>query len=273
MSELKICKFYLKGNCTEGDKCNFIHDKDICKFYFFEGKCKKGSNCKFKHEINGIPIKPINNKKKQRHFKNTESFEPSHKPPDARVLIGDASTGKYHRKVTDRDIVVIPNLFSSENNLYNKLISEIDNKEIWKKWHGDSHLIADDGMKWKESSPTFKMVINRLSEYFGMKVKSTRFNWYKDTSEWKPYHHDAAAVKEHIAREQNFTVGVSFGTERDIAFEHAKSKNVVSFPLENGTTYGFGNEVNKVWRHGIPQIGGNVENKGRISIIAWGWVS
>ena len=23
-----------------------------------------------------------------------------------------------------------------------------------------------------------------------------RFNWYRDSSEWKPFHHDAAAVKE-----------------------------------------------------------------------------
>ena len=35
-----ICKYFLKNNCTHGDKCNFIHDKDVCKNFFFEGKCK-----------------------------------------------------------------------------------------------------------------------------------------------------------------------------------------------------------------------------------------
>ena len=29
------------------------------------------------------------------------------------------------------------------------------------------------------------------------------FNLYKDSSQWKPYHHDAAAIKPHIAKIQN----------------------------------------------------------------------
>jgi hypothetical protein len=38
-----------------------------------------------------------------------------------------------------------------------------------------------------------------------------RFNWYRDLKEWKPYHHDAAAVDPRKAKTQNFTVGISFG--------------------------------------------------------------
>lgn len=33
-----------------------------------------------------------------------------------------------------------------------------------------------------------------------MKVNATRLNWYRDSKEWKPYHHDAAAVKPEIAK-------------------------------------------------------------------------
>ena len=47
-------------------------------------------------------------------------------------------------------------------------------------------------------------------------------NWYRDASEWKPFHHDAAALKEKFAKTQNFTLAVSFGMEREAAFEHAK---------------------------------------------------
>ena len=47
---------------------------------------------------------------------------------------------------------------------------------------------------------------------------------YRDSTEWKPFHHDAAAMKADKARTQNFTVAVSFGMERDAAFEHAKTK-------------------------------------------------
>jgi hypothetical protein len=49
-------------------------------------------------------------------------------------------------------------------------------------------------------------------------------NWYRSTAEWKPFHHDAAAMKPAMAEKQNFTVAVSFGVERDAAFEHAKTK-------------------------------------------------
>ena len=61
-----------------------------------------------------------------------------------------------------------------------------------------------------------------MAAYFDMDVKATRLNWYRDSSEWKPFHHDAAAMKEKFARTQNFTLGVSFGAERDAAFEHAQ---------------------------------------------------
>ena len=61
-----------------------------------------------------------------------------------------------------------------------------------------------------------------MAAYFEMDVKATRLNWYRDSTEWKPFHHDAAAMKEKFARTQNFTLGVSFGAERDAAFEHAQ---------------------------------------------------
>ena len=69
-----------------------------------------------------------------------------------------------------------------------------------------------------------------MAAYFDMDVKATRLNWYRDSSEWKPFHHDAAAMKEKFARTQNFTLGVSFGAERDAAFEHAQVRflNILS---------------------------------------------
>ena len=36
---------------------------------------------------------------------------------------------------------------------------------------------------------------------------------YRNTAEWKPFHHDAAAMKPDKARTQNFTAAVSFGCE------------------------------------------------------------
>ena len=74
----------------------------------------------------------------------------------------------------------------------------------------------------------FSWVVEKMAAYFDMDVKATRLNWYRDSSEWKPFHHDAAAMKEKFARTQNFTLGVSFGAERDAAFEHAQVRFLIA---------------------------------------------
>ena len=82
--------------------------------------------------------------------------------------------------------------------------------------------------------PTFTMVIDKIKDYFDVDVKATRFNLYENSLNWKPLHHDAAAVKKDKAATQNITIGVSFGLEREAAFEHAKHRTVVSVPLPMG---------------------------------------
>lgn len=139
--------------------------------------------------------------------------------------------------MTSRDVLVVHDLFGCADddfNIYDSLLREIkdsgvDEDKLWQSWHGDSHMIADDKKGWKKSCPTFHMVLDKLAEYFEMDVKATRFNWYRDSSEWKPFHHDAAAVKPQFAKKQNFTAAVSFGAEREAAFEHAKTKTVSPF--------------------------------------------
>jgi len=197
-----------------------------------------------------------------------------------RVVVATPGLARYDRAHTTRDVIIVSDLFGPPGDLgiYNKLIREIQasgvpEEQLWKSWHGDSHLIADDKRRWKELCPTFTYVVDRMRDYFDMDIKATRFNWYRNTSEWKPFHHDAAAMKPDKARTQNFTVAVSFGCERDAAFEHAETKTVVAMPQPNGTIYTFGRDVNIIWRHGILQVAPDQHREeGRVSIIAWGWV-
>eukprot|EP01060_Flectonema_neradi_P034018 TRINITY_DN5845_c0_g2_i1.p1 TRINITY_DN5845_c0_g2~~TRINITY_DN5845_c0_g2_i1.p1 ORF type:complete len:298 (+),score=62.47 TRINITY_DN5845_c0_g2_i1:34-894(+) len=277
----------------------------LCRFYSETGKCKKGNECDYAHDDGttngghnhqngrgrggggggssgrGGRAGGRSNNKSRRPAKNTESFEPSHAAPDMRIIVATAKGGKkkYNREYVGNDVILVPDLWDEDDmSIYDTLLSEMEScgvkeSNLWKSWHGDSHLIADDKSGWKKNCPTFNGVITKLEEYFGMNVKATRFNFYRDSSEWKPFHHDAAAVKPDKAKTQNITVAVSFGSEREAAFEHAKHRTVLSVPSPNGSCYVFNKDVNIEWRHGILQIPPEyAHQEGRISIIVWGWV-
>ncbi|KAF0685776.1 Aste57867_22384 [Aphanomyces stellatus] len=216
--------------------------------------------------------------------KNTECFEPMTKPVDLRIVYDlGRSTDSITTPLTTRDALLAPNVFSdfAPHELYRRLVDEIQRcdvpeKDLLKLWHGNdkiegTHLIANDRTRWKSQCPTFTLVIDRLRAFFHMDIQATRFNWYTDTAQWKPFHHDAAYVSPEKAAVQNFTVAVSFGATRDAAFEHAKTKTVVSLPQPDGCVYAFCSDTNGIWRHGI-LADSPVRDQGRISVIAWGKV-
>lgn len=274
----KICRHYVMGNCKNGDSCNFDHIDNVCRD-FFKASCTR-TNCKFAHLSNDYDKsnKPKHKQNRTSPYgikKNTESFEPWFEPADIRIMLGTCKDNKYTTEIQSRDVILIPDLFYDLGDVYNKILDEVDavkNNKIWKSWHGDTHMIADDHEVWKEHSPTFKAVINRISKYFDMDIKATRLNWY-DAHEYKPKHHDAAAIDEKKAKTQNLTVGVSFGETRSVDFEHAKTRTSININLPNGYTYTFSKDVNIQWRHGIPPLPKNKlgNSGGRISIIAWGF--
>lgn len=224
----------------------------------------------------------IYKQKNKRKAKNTQSFDPDLTEPDMRLLI-DTNKEKFTIEMKENDVVILPNHFSNPKDdltIYQSLLNEMENcgvppEELWKLWHGDTHFIADDrlakkmGFDWKEKCPTFNMIIETMKNYFDMEIKATRFNLYKDNTEWKPYHHDAAAIDEKKSKTQNFTVGITFGATRTVSFQHAKSKNRLDIPLRDGSVYTFARQVNIEWMHGIVQEP-EVKKEGRISIILWG---
>ncbi len=104
-----------------------------------------------------------------------------------------------------------------------------------------------------------------MAARFGVKVIQTRLNYYKDGSDWKPFHHDSHAYGD---KEENFTMGASFGASRELVFVHDATKNKFSFPQNNGDVFAFNREVNQKFMHGVPKT--NHEIGERFSIIAWG---
>lgn len=283
----KLCNDYMNRRCERED-CKFLHDNTVCFYYWKNGECRNGDNCTRSHNQklinNNKDTKPKRNKdkyNKNKRVKNTECFEPMTKLVDMRLVYDLSLTSKFNLDLTSRDVLLVPNLFNDYKNgeLYSKLVEEIEScgiphEQLLKLWHGNdkikgTHLIANDRANWKELCPTFNFVIEKIKSYFEMNIQATRLNWYKDTSQWKPFHHDAAAVKSDKAKLQNFTVAVSFGATREAAFEHATTKTVISLPQQDGHIYAFSNDTNVIWRHGILQDN-PIKNEGRISIICWG---
>lgn len=133
--------------------------------------------------------------------RNTESFDPASTlvRPAMRVMVGSNSDTKFSKPLKHDDVVIIPELFGPESNwdIYYKLVSEMRTLQAnnvkgseWQSWHEGAHLISKNPV----GSETFEMVIDKLCEYFSIRRKSvgTRFNWYRDSSDWKPFHHDSA---------------------------------------------------------------------------------
>jgi hypothetical protein len=300
-----LCKDFMYGKCSR-DVCRFLHQDNVCFYYWKNESCKLGPDCPKSHEyIKSNKIhkpneeqqttdkqqatdkqtgdqrksKPRRDKSKynKNKIRNTVCFDPMTTPVDLRISY-DLGRDKVVSKITSRELLLVPNLFSDfeTGEIYKRLVSEIENcgiskDKLLKMWHGDSHFIADDHLAWKSKCPTFTLVIDRIKQFFDMDIKATRFNWYTDTKQWKPFHHDAAAVKKDKIDTQNFTVGISFGTTREAAFENAKTGTTVSIPQPDGCIYAFAKDTNVIWRHGILQDIPS-RDEGRISIIAWGWV-
>lgn len=278
---MKICKHYVNNKCSNIN-CKFVHIDNICRNHFFT-KCNR-INCKFLHtfklgdevtnnnnnnnninnnNINNNNNNNNNNNKIIKRPKNTESFVPNHDEPDMRIV--------FNTPINDGNQVAIVHNCHFNVDTIDKILSEVDNN-VYKLWHGDNHHIADDSLKWKEKSPTFNHIIATLCRYFNMTPSATRLNYYATGDDWKPYHHDAAALKPDKAKKQNITVGLSLGLTREISFQHAEKRTTINFPLEDGDIYAFGNKINIDFRHGIPQLKEKeFPSQSRLSIIIWGY--
>lgn len=183
------------------------------------------------------------------------------------------------RVVSHDDVIVVPDFFCKEDDwtIYYKLISEMrdsqsrnDRSAEWIPWHEGAHLLS----KNPTGSRTFLDVVNKCGDYFQISEanRGTRFNWYRDASDWKPFHHDSAAFNAQRARNQNCTIGLSFGATRELAFRHAKTGELLYFPQTNGGLFFFGRDVNIIWQHGINALpAAEQDGKGRISIVLWGY--
>mmetsp|Transcript_117605 Transcript_117605/g.183739 ORF Transcript_117605/g.183739 Transcript_117605/m.183739 type:complete len:636 (+) Transcript_117605:32-1939(+) len=243
--EAPPCNDFKWGRCSYGDKCRFSHGE----------KAQEAQDC--------APFNPT-----------TMQVRPSMRI----ITVPMAACGKYGKPVKHDDVIIVPDFFNEADgwDMYYQMIKEMresqaqgTNKAEWISWHEGAHLLSQN----PTGSPTYHKVLAKMREYFAVPEKDTgtRFNWYVDGSDWKPFHHDSAAFNPVRAKTQNCTIGVSFGCCRELGFRHAKSEQLVYFPQTNGMLFYFGQDTNIRWQHGVNALPQDEQDgKGRISVILWG---
>ena len=169
------------------------------------------------------------------------------------------------QNILNGECIYLPNFFCEKTNydILLKLVDELKNN--------NSGMISwSKHMKYEnpDFSVTFNQIIQKISEYFDTEIYYTRMNFYKDGSDWKPFHHDSHAYGGKSLRE-DFTIGCSFGASRNLAILHEKTEQEFTFPQNNGDVFCFTSNVNKKFMHGVPKSK-NVDIGPRISIIVWG---
>ena len=58
------------------------------------------------------------------------------------------------------------------------------------------------------------------------------------------------------ATREDFTMGASFGAERELAFRHVASGVQFAFPQRNGDVFAFNSNANAAFEHGVPALRG-----------------
>ena len=71
---------------------------------------------------------------------------------------------------------------------------------------GNGHLIVNDrDSRWQQAqqrgeAPMYTAVHQRIEEFFQMRIQGKRYNHYRDMTNWKPFHHDSAALDKDAGK-------------------------------------------------------------------------
>lgn len=173
---------------------------------------------------------------------------------------GDSNIISDYESILNNGCFYLPNFFCESGNtdIFEKIKNEIK-QEIPVGW--SKHQKYEN----PQFSKTFNEIVEKMAKHFNVKVIQTRLNYYHDGSYWKPFHHDSHA---YGIKDENFTMGASFGDSRELIFLHPATDNKFTFPQNNGDIFAFNKEVNQKFMHGIPKAPNKFGE--RFSIIAWG---
>mgnify|MGYP001240530347 CR=1 FL=1 len=211
---------------------------------------------------NKFTYTPSENKNQQNHQNQAIKYTGSIMKSEFAIM--HCSLSDDYEKILKGGCIYLPNYFCATDNT---IIFENLKKEI------DFNGMVNWSKHFKHENPTFSKtfneIVDKMANHFNVEVIQTRLNYYKNGTDWKPMHKDRHAYGEGNDKiREDFTMGASFGSSRNIDFLHEESNMKFTFPQNNGDIFAFNSEINKKFLHGIPKVFKPINE--RFSIIAWG---
>ena len=168
-----------------------------------------------------------------------------------------------YEKILNNGCIYLKNFFCStqDTKIFENLKKELNintNLVNWSKHYKCQNI---------KISKTCNDILKKMSEHFKVTIIETRVNYYKSGQDYKPFHHDKNAYGNTA---EDFTMGASFGSTRQLEFLHVETNKKFVFPQNNGDIFAFTKDINKLFMHGIPK---EINKGDRISIIAWGKIN
>lgn len=124
-----ICRYFMEGICSKGDKCTFSHSvvpnktpeearvKEPCKF-FIMGSCMKGEACYYSHDLSTVPCKFFHLKGECSAVSRGSACRFSHAPIDNETLekLRSAESERIKAEANSTNLSVDSTRFISSSN-------------------------------------------------------------------------------------------------------------------------------------------------------------
>lgn len=158
------------------------------------------------------------------------------------------------------------NCRSDDRSVFERLMSELNFQDCWLETGMKfSRQICIGNEETLAKSPTYRAIVERVSEVFGVRVVRTLVNLYRDGTDWCNLHSDQYHQGGYPI---DLTVGSTFGDPRRLIWvEKANARHKIELPQLNGDVFAFSDQINSSWRHMIPEEGPGCGP--RISVIVW----
>lgn len=154
------------------------------------------------------------------------------------------------QRVSLEDAYYLPGFLckKQDTSLFHQLQKELSFQEAWldSGLPFSRHLCLVSDELLEQKAPTLHAILEHLAEVFNLQPVRCLLSLYRHGGDFCNLHMD-----EYNGNE-NFSIGISFGEERQLLFEEKGTKAQFAIPQRNGDVHAYGKVCNTAWNHGVP---------------------